>query len=326
MSSLPIVRRVKDTTLPIINVKCLSSSRFEDRKMVGVAIRAACTENGFFYCSGHGIPLDLIDSVMTQTRALFDQPIEAKMKLEMSVDSNSNRGYERFGGQTLEAGTLPDSKEGYYIGRELPEDDKPVKAGRFYGPNVWPENLPLFKNIMCNYYQAMVELSELVLNGIALSLDLPEDYFDSYMREPLTTLRLLHYPPKPTDEASNQKGAGEHTDWGALTFLLQDAVAGLQVYDDRSGDWMLVEPLPGTLVVNIGDALAHWTNDLYKSTKHRVYNLSGRERYSVPFFYSGNPDYVVKCIPTCLATGETPRYAPITVEDHLVNMYKKTYG
>lgn len=110
MSSLLIVRRVKDATFPIINVKGLSSSRFDDRNMVGVAIRAACTENGFFYCSGHSVPLDLIDSIMRQTRALFDLPTEAKMKLEMSVASNSNRGYERLGGQTLEAGTLPDSK------------------------------------------------------------------------------------------------------------------------------------------------------------------------------------------------------------------------
>ena len=80
-----------------------------------------------------------------------------------------------------------------------------------------------------------------------------------------------------------------------------------------------------TYVVNLGDMIARWTNDRYRSTVHRVVNTSGRERYSVPFFYTGNYTHTVACIPTCLAPGETPKYAPITVGDHLREMYRRTY-
>jgi isopenicillin N synthase-like dioxygenase len=90
-------------------------------------------------------------------------------------------------------------------------------------------------------------------------------------------------------------------------------------------EWMHAPPIPGTYVVNLGDMMARWTNGLYRSTRHRVVNASGRERYSVPFFFDGNPDHRVECLPACLEPGETPQYAPITVEGHLQEMYLWTY-
>ena len=231
------------------------------------------------------------------------------------------------GGQVLEAGTPPDRKEGYYIGLELPESDPRVAAGRFNrGPNVWPADLPGFEPTMAGYFEAMRRLAERLMKGIALSLDLSEDYFDTFKKDPVATLRLLHYPPQRKDAAPNEKGAGAHTDWGALTLLLQDEVGGLQVFDKNTDEWIHADPVPGTFVVNLGDALAHWTNDMYKSTLHRVVNASGRERYSVPYFYDGDADYEVVCIPKCLKPGEEPKYEPITVEGHLMNMYRKSYG
>jgi isopenicillin N synthase-like dioxygenase len=110
-----------------------------------------------------------------------------------------------------------------------------------------------------------------------------------------------------------------------LTLLRQDDVGGLQVWDQACDGWIHADPLPDTYVVNLGDMIARWTNDRYRSTVHRVVNTSGRERYSVPFFYTGNYTHTVACIPTCLAPGETPKYAPITVGDHLREMYRRTY-
>lgn len=320
-------RRVAGDALPVIDVSGLSSSEPANRKAVGAALRAACEDTGFFYCAGHGIPQGLIDAVFAETRGFFDQPEATKLQYEKSKASKANRGYEILGGQVLEAGAPPDRKEGYYIGLDLPEDDPRVVAGRFNrGPNVWPADLPGFRPTMSAYFQAMRTLAETLMNGIALSLDLPEDYFEDYKRDPIATLRLLHYPPQREDAAPNEKGAGAHSDWGALTLLLQDEVGGLQVFDKNSDEWIHADPIPGTFVVNIGDALAHWTNDLYKSTLHRVVNTSGRERYSVPYFYDGEADYEVVCLPTCLKPGEEPKYAPITVEGHLINMFRKTYG
>jgi isopenicillin N synthase-like dioxygenase len=322
-----LARRVDQATLPVVDVSGLTSSNPEDRLAVAKALREACIGNGFFYCAGHGIPQGLMDSVFAETRKLFALPSEAKMDLEKSKKSKCNRGYEVLGGQTLEAGAPPDRKEGYYIGLEMREDHPMVCAGRFNrGPNVWPQDLPGFRPTMLAYFAAMQELGDRLMQGIALSLDLSEDYFDGYQVEPLSTLRLLHYPPQRPDAPKNEKGAGAHTDWGAITLLMQDDVGGLQVFDKNDGSWIHADPIPGTFVVNLGDAMARWTNDLYKSTLHRVVNASGRERYSVPFFYDGAPDYEVVCIPTCLKPGEEPKYAPTTTEGHLMEMFAKTYG
>lgn len=317
--------RVETAALPIIDVADLSASDPARRQAIGGALRAACLDKGFFYCIGHGIPQGLIDAVFEETRTLFDLPDAAKMALEKSK-SRANRGYEVLGGQTLEAGAPADRKEGYYIGVELPEEDPRVQAGRFNrGPNVWPQDLPGFQTTMNAYFAALTTLGARLMQGIALSLDLPEDTFAAYGRDPLATLRLLHYPPQKPDDPKDARGAGAHTDFGGLTILLQDEVGGLQVRDAASGDWIHADPVPGAFVVNLGDMIARWTNDTYRSTLHRVINTSGRERYSVPFFYAGNPDFEVRCIPTVLAEGETPIYPPVTVEEHLMAMYAKTY-
>lgn len=320
-------RRIEAATLPVIDVSGLSSSKPEDRMAVAKALREACVAHGFFYCAGHGIPQGLMDAVFAETKRLFALPVEDKLNLEKSKRSTCNRGYEILGGQTLEAGAPPDRKEGYYIGLELTENHPSVKAGRFNrGPNVWPQDLPGFRPTMVAYYAAMQELGDQLMKGIALSLDLEENYFAGYETEPLSTLRLLHYPPQRPDAPVNEKGAGAHSDWGAITLLMQDDVGGLQVFDKNDGSWIHADPVPGAFVVNLGDAMARWTNDLYKSTLHRVVNASGRERYSVPFFYDGAPDYEVTCIPTCLAPGEEAKYKPTTTEGHLMEMFAKTYA
>lgn len=319
-------RIVPVTALPVVDVSGLSSSRPEARQAVGAALRQACLDKGFFYCAGHGIPDGLIDAVFAETRALFDQPLEAKMRVEKSL-SKCNRGYEVLGGQTLQPGAPPDRKEGYYIGLDLAEDDPRVAAGRFNrGPNQWPADLPGFRPVMRAYFAAMQDLGERLMRGIGLSLDLPEDAFEAFCRDPLAILRLLHYPPRRPDAAEGEQGAGAHTDFGGLTLLLQDDRGGLQVYDQATESWIHAAPVPGTFVVNLGDMIARWTNDRYRSTLHRVINTSGRERCSVPFFYSGNPDFEVRCIPGCLDPGETPKYPPVTIEEHLMSMYRKTYA
>jgi isopenicillin N synthase-like dioxygenase len=111
-----------------------------------------------------------------------------------------------------------------------------------------------------------------------------------------------------------------------LTVLLQDPVGGLQVQDVASDRWIHADPIPGTFVVNLGDMIARWTNDKYRSTTHRVVNASRRERYSVPFFYEGRTEHEVVCLANCLAPGERPKYLQTTVEGHLQEMYQRTYA
>jgi isopenicillin N synthase-like dioxygenase len=325
MAQMLGVRRASQATLPLIDMAGLWSSRPSFREAAGRKLREACIDTGFFYIANHGVPAGLIDAVFAESKHFFDQPIETKRQVDKSK-SVCHRGYDAFREQILEAGTPPDLKEGFYIGLDLPEDDPRVRAGKFnHGPNIWPTDLPSFRPTMAAYLAAMQEVGARLLQGIALSLGLPEDHFDPFCRQPMVTLRLLHYPPQPANAAPGEKGAGAHTDWDALTILLQDEVGGLQIYDRRVG-WIHAEPVPGTFVVNLGDMLARWTNDLYRSTVHRVINASNRERYSVPFFLGGNPEQVVEALPGCIGPDNPPRYEPTTAEGHLREMFRQSYG
>lgn len=309
----------------MIDLAGLSSRHLAERQAVADAMRAACLAHGFFYASGHGIPAGLVAAVMDETRAFFDLP-EAEKQEVAKARSSCNRGWEPLRAQALEPGTPPDLKENFYLGRELPPDHPAVLAGTFnHGPNQWPAGMLGFRPTMRAYYEAMLDLSERVMRGLALSLALDEAFFDAFCREPMATLRLLHYPPQPLDAAPGQKGVGAHTDFGVLTFLLQDDNGGLQVRRE-DGTWMDAPPLAGTYVVNLGDTIARWTNDRYRSTLHRVINRSGKRRHSVPFFSNGNAAHVVECLPGCLAPGEAPRYRPDTVAGHMKAMYERSYA
>jgi isopenicillin N synthase-like dioxygenase len=317
--------RVSAASLPVIDIAGLSSTRSVDRQAVGLALRAACLDKGFFYIRNHGVSETLVDDVFKEAAAFFALPAEQKAEVD-KAKSKANRGYEPLQGQTLEAGAPPDLKEGYYVGPEHSADDPRVVAGMFnHGANQWPAQRPSFRPVMQAYLDVMLDLSARMMTGIALSLDLPKDYFAHYCSDVMATVRLLHYPPQPAHALPGQKGAGAHTDFGGLTLLRQDDVGGLQVWDQASDAWIHADPLPATFIVNLGDMISRWTNDRYRSTVHRVVNASGRERYSVPFFYTGNYAHRVECIPTCLAQGETPKYPPTTVEAHMREMYRRTY-
>lgn len=314
-----------DAALPIVDLSLLRGTDDEQQTLAATLARA-CLHTGFFYVSGHGISNDLISRVFQESRALFELPETNKEAIHKG-HSEANRGYEPLKGQTLEPGSPPDLKEGFYIGEELDESDPRVRAGRFnHGPNQWPAALPGFRDTMTEYFEAMNNLSGRIMEALALSLDLPRNFFDDFCRQPLSTLRLLHYPPQPPNPAPGEKGCGAHTDFGGVTVLLLDENPGLQVWDAASERWINADPVEGTFVVNLGDMIARWTNDRYRSTLHRVVNTSGAERYSVPFFYSGNPDHEVTCLPSCLDEGEQPHYPPTTVEAHLMDMYRRTYA
>ncbi|MBL5980108.1 MULTISPECIES: isopenicillin N synthase family dioxygenase [Comamonas] len=314
------------SALPLIDISGLHSHDPVDQHLVAEQLRQACEQRGFFYITGHGIDPALISSLFAASQRFFDLPMTEKLAVDKKL-SRCNRGYEPLRAQTLESGAPPDLKESFYAGAEVAANDARVLAGRFNtGPNQWPETLPDFRAVMQNYYQAAYGLGATIVRGLALSLGVPVSHFDGYLKEAAATLRLLHYPPQPANPEPGEKGCGEHTDFGGVTLLLQDEAGGLQVWDKDLGSWIDAPPMPGAFVVNIGDLFARWTNDRYVSTLHRVINVSGRERYSVPFFFTGNPLHKVECIPTCLDEGELPRYPAVTVEQHQIECYRRTYG
>lgn len=157
----------------------------------------------------------------------------------------------------------------------------------------------------------------MVLLGRGLS-GVDTSIFDVFCKDPVASVRLLHYPPHPTNADPNLRGAGAHTDFGAITLLLQDDASGLQVFNRHTEAWIDVQPNKDAYVVNVGDMLEKWTNGEYNSTLHRVINTSGKERYSVPFFYDGNLDCELKPLDGSSATG-------ITVEQIMRSRYEASY-
>ena len=325
MSSLA-ARNLERSTLPVISLAGLDEPDLAARAAVAAEIRAACLASGFFYVTDHGVPEALGAAVIAQAERFFALPLEEKLRIDIR-ESIAYRGYEPLRTQTLESGAPADLKEGFVFDRHVDAGDPAVVARAFgIGPNHWPDGLPGFREALEAYRDAMNALARKMVRAMALSLDLAEDALDGFCAEPSAMLRLVHYPPQPANPAPGEKGCGAHTDWGAFTFLLQDDAGGLQVWDRRSDGWVHAAPIPGTFVVNVGDLMARWTNDAYHSTMHRVVNVSGRDRISVPYFFQGKLDYPIACIPSCLPAGELPVYPPTTPADHLAHMVKLTYG
>ncbi|MFO0988524.1 MAG: 2-oxoglutarate and iron-dependent oxygenase domain-containing protein [Alphaproteobacteria bacterium] len=286
-------------------------------------IRRAAIDVGFFYVSGHGIPAATVDAAFAAARRFFALPLERK--LAVAVDRR-HRGYIRMGGAKMYDGARPDLKESFVYGVDLGEDDPDVRAGKpLMGPNRWPAELPELKQAFDRYYAEIDRVGQTVLRGVALSLGLPERFFADRYRKPLARGSLVHYPPQPPDLGTEQFGVGTHTDYGCVTFVCQDDSGGLQARN-RAGEWIEAPPIPDTLVVNIGDLLARWTNDVFRSTPHRVVNRSGRDRYSLAVFYDPDFDADVSAIPSCLAPGEAPRYAPTTCGAHVLAMFDAAFA
>jgi isopenicillin N synthase-like dioxygenase len=309
--------------IPTIALTGLRSGRPADVARIGREIGAAARGLGFFSVADHGIPLELIDAVFAESAAFFALPQAAKDALSVT-QSSAYRGYVRFGEEKLDPKLAGDIKECFNAGPDLAANDPDVLAGKpFHAVNQWPP-LPAFRSTLVDFQQAALELVVLLHRAIAVDLGIEAPYFDRYFDRAVGILRLLHYPPHPGAFDGSVYGAGAHTDYGNLTLLAQDANGGLEVRK-RDGGWIGVPPAAGTFVCNIGDCLMRWTNDEYVSNAHRVVNRSGRERFSVAYFGDPNADALVACLPSCLTSGEVPKYPPVTFADYLRSRYDATY-
>ncbi len=291
--------------LPVIDMRGFADGDFE---RITTEIAKACRTVGFFYVVDHGVAPDLTRAAFAASRAFFAEPVATKAALAIER-VGGNRGYSGLKHEALNAKAGADFKEAFNIGLDLAPNDPDLIAGvPFRTLNVWPD-APGFKATLLAYFDACSGLANALHRAFASDLGLPLDFFRDKLDRPMATLRLLHYPASSSE---GEVGAGEHTDYGNITLLATDDVGGLEVRT-RSGDWITAPPIPDAFVVNIGDCLMRWTNDVYVSTPHRVVNRSGRERYSIAFFFDPNPDALVEAIPSCGA----PRYPPILAADYL---------
>lgn len=311
-------KRERFDKIPVVDIAPLLNG--SNKPAVAKEIRWALSNTGFMYVKNHGIPQDFVESVFDVTRQFFDLRMPQKMELHVSKSDVALRGYIEPFGENTGPGKTKDFKECFDIGPE-----RAAVEGPFFGPNQWPATLPKLRELTYGYHQKMVELAKKLLKGIALSLDLPENYFERLMQNPISIQRLLHYPPQHGQIVEDIIGTGAHTDYGNLTILAQDDVGGLQVMN-RDGDWVEGTPIHGTFVINIGDLIQRLTNDVYLANMHRVVNSSGRERYSIPFFIDANFDAVIEPLPSCITDSNPLRYKAVTCGEHKFGRFAASYA
>ena len=310
----------KQTTfeeIPFIDIAPLLDG--SDPHKVSRQIGETCEKVGFFYIRNHGVPRDLIDAMYAQTKEFFAMPFDQKNQLNVVHSGPTLRGYIPMYAENVDPENTRDFKECFDYGAH---DDE---VSPFFGANLMPAEPAQFSDVCEAYHHAMLELARKLISAIALSLDLPADYFEKLQRKPITIQRLLHYPSQSGEISQKEIGIGAHTDYGFLTILFQDKVGGLQVRN-RAGEWVSAPPVEDTFIVNIGDLVQTLTNDRYVSTMHRVINTSGVERYSIPFFIDLDFDATVETVATCISADNPAKYAPYTCGQHKYGRFVASYA
>jgi len=291
---------MRDRGLPIINVSALCGDDTAARSKVAAEIGAACRDTGFFYAAGHAIGADTLAQLDRASRRFFALPEDEKMKIAMAKGGRAWRGYFPVGGE-LTSGK-PDKKQGLYFGEELGADDVRVQEDwPLHGGNLFPDAVPELKPLVLRFMEEATRSAHAIMEGVALSLDLDAQYFRrTYTHAPTLLFRIFEYP---ADASGDEWGVGEHTDYGLLTLLAQDEHGGLQVKTPNG--WIEAPPVEGALVCNIGDMLDRLTGGYYKSTPHRVRNVSGKSRLSFPFFFDPAFDAEIEPLPNILISDDS---------------------
>ena len=286
-----------------------------DPKAFADELGQSFVDYGFAIVRGHGIPEELIERAEELSKQFFALPENVKRKY-LIEGSGGARGYTAFGVETAKGAQAFDLKEFWHVGRELPAGHK---FRDVMADNIWPEEVPGFRETYLALYDAFDEAGVKVLRAIARFLNVDEEYFTDTVRDGNSVMRLLHYPAQ-AEPTGNHIRAGAHEDINTITLLLGAEEAGLEL-KTKDGRWIPVSPKPGELVINIGDMLQRLTNGYLRSTSHRVVNpapdRASKARYSMPFFLHFRPDFVIEALPGTVPEGEAPKWPPISSHDYL---------
>ena len=304
-------------TVPTLDIRRYDHDRYAFVAELGAAYR----QFGFCCISGHGISGELIDGAYDAFQRFFALPLETKLKYHVP-GSGGARGYTPFKVETAKDSTLPDLKEFWHIGRELPRDSR---FAELMPPNLWPVEVPGFQRYGYGLYEALDALGRRVLRALALHIGEEERFFDDKIEQGNSILRPIHYPPILDEEVPNVR-AGAHEDINLITLLVGASAEGLEVRSE--GQWLPVTTEGDAIVVNIGDMLQRLSNHVYPSTSHRVVNPRNanarKPRYSVPFFLHPNPDVMLDPLPSCITPDNPRRYErPISSHDYLLERLRE---
>lgn len=305
--------------IPIVDLAGLGSPA--GRARIGQDLDRAYGALGFAYVTNHGVPEDAVDAVFEASARFHALPEPAKRAIAVN---RHHRGYLGFASGTdrassIEAAAHPNLSESFIKLYEPAPDGS--AANPLDGANQWPEGLPGFKDAVLAYEAHVERLARALVRAMAEVLAGEAAALDPAFERPTSWLRLLHYPARPADAPPGLYGSAPHIDFGAFTFLAQDAAGGLQVCEP-GGEWLDVPPKPGAFVVNTGEAVPVWSGGRWRATPHRVVNPKGRERYSVAYFFDPGFDTVIAPLKPVDAGSD---FAGFRFGDHVMSQLDATY-
>ena len=298
--------------IPVIDLQAYLKNENGALAKLATELRDALEEIGFVYVVNHGVRKELIERTFAETARFHALPLSDKIRLKINRDHVGYMGNE---------GELPRTSP-YYTGTLKPDVGEAFFILREHAPfplrvqNQWPEGLTGFQETLAEYFETLETFFRRILQVFAVALDLPPPYFDPAFgeHEALSMLRIAHFPSDELE--TDQFNVGPHTDSSFVTLLATTDVPGLELLGP-SGEWFPAPPIPNSILINSGDLLTRWSNGRFLSIPHRVINLSGVDRYSIPLFVHPNPDFVIECLPTCTDPGNPPKEPPISSGDYL---------
>ncbi len=306
--------------VPVIDLGPWFAGRARDRAAVASAVDDALRTSGFLLITGHGVPAGLSAETRAVAREFFALPDSVKSRYAIAV---GGRGWIPPGaeanGNAEGTPTPPDLKESYSLAAEEPTGNVAIDA-RWFRRNTWPAEVPRMRPVVTEYISWMHTLSDELMALCAVALGLPAGFFAPFLNHPTYGLNLNHYPPadpaRPPEPG--QYRIGPHSDFGTVTVLDREpGLGGLQVYMP-DGTWADAPYDPAALTVNIGDLLARWTGDRWRSTRHRVLpphpDAPGEDLLSLIFFYEANHDAVVESLPPPIGRVS---YPPVIAHEYL---------
>lgn len=302
-------------TIPVLDISAFDSNP----ELFVQELGSAYSQWGFAGVTNHGISMELIRRALQACEKVYALPDDVKLRYKSQY--GGARGYTPFGTEIAKNAEYVDLKEFWHVGREL-EGESPYDQ---LTPNVWPEEVPEFKPVMLELFSALDQLANRLLDAFALYLGEKQDYFRDKVKFGNSILRALHYPPILDSSLPNVR-AGAHEDINLITLLVGSEQEGLEVLS-KSGEWVGISMIEGTIICNVGDMLQRLCNNMLPSTTHRVVNPKGsaaaKSRYSIPFFTHPNPDMSLDVLPQTITADNPKRYPPITANDYLMERLRE---
>ena len=314
--------------IPKIDLSPLWDESPGGEQLVTDQLKYAYQTFGFAYLINHNISRGIFERAFSVAKKFHDLPLEEKLKIKQN---QCFRGYVPLNGSKLTVSTLGEAKkpnqlEAFVMAFEADAESKDYAEGRYLcGDNQFPERMPELKEIMMAYRDAMLALAFRLLRVFSIAFEIPYATLERLFQPPTYFLRLQHYPEQPACIPSDVFGIAPHTDYGFFTLLAQSDIEGLEVLTPTK-EWIEVPPLNNSLVLNTGDMFKRITNGQYLSTPHRVINRSGKERFSIPFFFEPNMRAKMAVFDKFITSKDPKKDEDVRYGDYLLDRIQGNYG